>query len=171
MKHQEGWVNETSTTAGKQLVDKNKTLMDSKTILKRKASRSKKTYIHNYFTRARLGAGEGDEEGDSIILWDNPTTQASQAPATLLSPTLEHVTVPRPTQAEYKREYRQEQKQELDSTRHVTSFGMGSSIIEELAGLADTASDECWNSPNGKNNDNDKHLPCGGAKRSKRSNL
>ncbi|KAJ1200894.1 hypothetical protein NDU88_004715 [Pleurodeles waltl] len=44
---------------------------------------------------------------------------------------------------------------------------MGSPIIEELVLLADTASDKCWNSPNGKINDkdNDKNVPCGGAKR------
>ncbi|KAJ1215291.1 hypothetical protein NDU88_002900 [Pleurodeles waltl] len=126
--------------------------------LKQKASSSKKTYIHNYFTRARCEAGEGDEEGDPII------PQASQAPAALLCPIQEYVTVLRPTRTEHKREVRQDQEQELDSIRQVTNFGMGSSIIEKLVLLADTALDEFWNSPIGKNNDKD--VPCGGAKRS-----
>ncbi|KAJ1218722.1 hypothetical protein NDU88_006299 [Pleurodeles waltl] len=90
MKHHEGDDNESSATAGQQLVDENKTLMDSKTALKRKASISKKIYIHNYFTRARSWAGEGDEEGDHIAPVDDPTLQAPQALATLPSPILEH---------------------------------------------------------------------------------
>ncbi|KAJ1119425.1 hypothetical protein NDU88_007611 [Pleurodeles waltl] len=145
MKHQEGGVNETSTMAGQQLVDENKTPMDT-----------------NYFTRARLGAGEGDEEGDSIILLDN---RASQAPATMLCLTLEHITVPRLTQTEYKREYRQELEQELDSTRGITSFGMGSSINEELAvfgrmsaGTASTVKTMTKTTT--------RNVPCGGTKRS-----
>ncbi|KAJ1172107.1 hypothetical protein NDU88_003959 [Pleurodeles waltl] len=157
-KHQEGEVNETNATVGQQLVDEKKTPMDSKTFLKRKAFSSKKTYIHSYFIRARCGAGEGDEEGDSIIPLDNPAPQASQAPFTLLSPILEYATVPRLTRTEHKREHRQ--KQELDSTRRVTIFGMGSSIIEELVVLAHTALDECWNSPNGKNNVNTTTKTC-----------
>ncbi|KAJ1160025.1 hypothetical protein NDU88_000527 [Pleurodeles waltl] len=165
LKHHEGEDNKSSAMTGQQLADENKAPMDSKTVLRRKASSCKKMYIHNYFTRARSGAGEGDEEGDPIVTLGGP---APQALVTLLSPILEHDPVPRPTQTEHKREHGQEQAQEQDSISCAISFRTSSSIIEDLVVLAETALEECWNSPNGKNNDkeNDKNTLCGGAKRS-----
>ncbi|KAJ1196359.1 hypothetical protein NDU88_000230 [Pleurodeles waltl] len=61
---------------GQQLAVENKTPMDCKTALKRKASSAKKIYIHNYFTRARSGTVERDEEGDPIAPLDDPAPQA-----------------------------------------------------------------------------------------------
>ncbi|KAJ1170402.1 hypothetical protein NDU88_002279 [Pleurodeles waltl] len=147
MKHHEGEDNVTSATAVQQLVDEHKTPMDSKSALKRKASSSKKIYIHNYFTRARSGAGEGDKEGDPIAPVDDPAPQAPQSLATLPSLILEHDSLPRLTRTEHKREYGLEQEQEPDSISSATSFGTGSSIFEELVALADTAPEQCWNSP------------------------
>ncbi|KAJ1127988.1 hypothetical protein NDU88_006381 [Pleurodeles waltl] len=157
-----GEVSESSASAGQQPADENKTEMNSKNVLKRKVSSSKKIYIHNYFIRS--GTKEGDNEVDTTTPLDNPVSEVPQAPDTLLSPILEYVAVSRPTRSEHKREYRQEQ--ELGSTRFASSFGMDSSIIEELVVLADTASDECWNNSNGENNDKDnvKKVPCGGEK-------
>ncbi|KAJ1114461.1 hypothetical protein NDU88_002698 [Pleurodeles waltl] len=111
----------------------------------------------------RSGAREGYNEGDPIVPLDDP---APQALVTLPSPILEHDSAPRPTRTEHKR--KQGQEQEHDSISCATSFGTGSSIIEELVVLADTALEECWNSPNSVNNDkdNNKNALCGGAKRS-----
>ncbi|KAJ1104415.1 hypothetical protein NDU88_001827 [Pleurodeles waltl] len=95
MNHYEGEDNKSSAMVGQQLVDEDKSPIDPKPTLKRKTSSFKKIYIRNYFTRARSGAGEGDEEGDSIIPLANPTPQAPHAPATLLSPIQEFDSVPR----------------------------------------------------------------------------
>ncbi|KAJ1115858.1 hypothetical protein NDU88_004079 [Pleurodeles waltl] len=102
MKHHEGEDNESSTVAGQQLADESKTPMYSKTAFKRKASSSKKIYIHNNFTRARSGERERDKEGDPIIPLDDPDPQAL---VTLPYPILEHDPVPRLTRTEHKREY------------------------------------------------------------------
>ncbi|KAJ1215912.1 hypothetical protein NDU88_003519 [Pleurodeles waltl] len=107
-------------------------------------------------------AEEGDR--DPIVPLDDRAPLTPHALAPLPAPILEHNPVPRQTQTEHKREYGLDQEQELDSISCVASFGMGSSIIEDLVGLADTALDECWNSPNSKNND--KNTLSGGAKRS-----
>ncbi|KAJ1160062.1 hypothetical protein NDU88_000564 [Pleurodeles waltl] len=64
MKYHEGEDNESSNAAGQLPVDENKSLMVRRTALKRKATSSKKLYIHNYFTRARSRTGDGEEEGD-----------------------------------------------------------------------------------------------------------
>ncbi|KAJ1219241.1 hypothetical protein NDU88_006810 [Pleurodeles waltl] len=118
--------------------DENKALKDHKIALKRKVPSSKKTYIHNYFIRARSGVGEG--EGEPTTLMDDPIPLVL---ASLPTPILEPDPVPKPTRIEEKREQGQEQKQ--DSTGCMTSFGMESSIIGELLELADTALEERWN--------------------------
>ncbi|KAJ1143117.1 hypothetical protein NDU88_009428 [Pleurodeles waltl] len=170
MNHQDDEDSEPNRPVGQPSVEETKSLLVPKTAPRRTAPGSKKLYIHNYFTRARSGAGDGMEEGGEQA---EPTicidALVSKAPIIPLAPLPGTISASSSTRTEYTQEQDQgpKQEQEQDSSGYC-SFGMGSSIIGELFELADTTLEEGWDSLNGRINDKNKNknTACEGNRRS-----